>query len=730
MFASLTGPGTRDWGPKASTRAAGGRRWARVALAVLLAVGVASGAAAQDPAPDTAAVGAPVLLQEAPATADGQAADGVPATDAQGDQAVPAVDSTLAAGAAAADAGEPAPDKPDVGWLALLPALLAIAAALAFRQVIVALFLGVWAGAWIATGDLGLGWFTGLFATVQVYVLAALADSDHAAIIIFTLMIGGAVGLIQRNGGTAAIVDVATRWARSAGRGQLATAVLGTAVFFDDYANTLIVGGTMRPITDRLRVSREKLAYIVDSTAAPVACLALATTWIGYEVGLIGTAVAALPDYDEAAYSVFLNSIPYSFYPILALFFVYAISLSKRDFGPMLAAERRARQTGQLFRPGSNAEAAQAEAEAMEPPPDAPRRLVNAVLPIAVLVVGVLLGLYLTGSAAVREAGDALTFKNVIGAANSYTAMMWASLASVLVAVVMTVGQRILTLTEAMDAWYAGMRTMLLAVVILVLAWALANVNEALGTADFLVTLLSDALSPGFVPALVFVLAAATAFATGSSWGTMGILMPLVIPLAWGVLAADGLHTSGEYHHIIYSTVSAVLAGSVWGDHCSPISDTTILSSLASSCDHIDHVRTQLPYALTVGGVALLLGDDPDRVQRAVVGHAAGLRRRPARRRPVRRPARRRPGGDPGGRVAGLPLAEGARQRKGDTSERGPCSCGVWHENQAEAPRAQRPCRTAPAGGGRPSARRRIGMGQGRGLERARPADARWGTPP
>ena len=600
-----------DWvrrTPRVTRRSAA--RGLRSLLLALLAVALASGAAAQDGAalaPDSVAAERPVTLQEAPPqaplqdappTADGVAPDGLPATDAVGDSAA----------VAAAPAEEA---RPDVGWLAVVPAVLAIAAALAFRQVIVALFLGVWAGAWIVTGDPALGWASGLFATVETYVLAALANEDHAAIIIFTLMIGGVVGLIQRNGGTAAIVDVATRWARSAGRGQLATAILGTAVFFDDYANTLIVGGTMRPITDRLRVSREKLAYIVDSTAAPVACIALTTTWIGYEVGLIGTAIAALPDYDEGAYSVFLNSIPYSFYPIFALAFVYLVAVRRRDFGPMLAAERRARRTGQLFRPGSNAEAAEAEAEAMAPPPDAPRRLANAVLPILVLVVGVLAGLVITGREAVAEAGDAMTLTNVIGGANSYTAMMWASLASVLTAVVLTVGQRILTLTEAVDAWYAGMRTMLLAIVILVLAWSLANVNEALGTAEFLVNLLSGALSPGWVPALVFVLAAATAFATGSSWGAMGILMPLVIPLAWGVLAADGLHTSGEYHHIIYSTVSAVLAGSVWGDHCSPISDTTILSSLASSCDHIDHVRTQLPYALTTGAVALLIGTVP-----------------------------------------------------------------------------------------------------------------------
>ncbi|MFN3597930.1 MAG: Na+/H+ antiporter NhaC family protein, partial [Rubricoccaceae bacterium] len=515
-------------------------------------------------------------------------------------------DTTRAASPAAADGS-----TGGFGWLSLLPALVAIFAALAFRQVVVSLFLGVWLGAWIASGDALTGWFTGLFTAFQTYVLTALADSDHAAIILFSLMIGGVVGLIQKSGGTAAIVGLVTRWARSAGRGQLATAVLGTSIFFDDYANTLIVGGTMRPVTDTLRISREKLAYLVDSTAAPIAALAFATTWIGYQVGLIGTAVSRLPDYDEAAYSIFLNSVPYSFYPILALCFVYFVVLSRRDFGPMLRAERRARQTGQLFRPDSSIASTEAEADQFAPPPGAPQRLVNAVLPIGVLVAGVLGGLYLTGVSALAESGDPVTFRNVLAEANSYTAMMWGSLAAVVTAVALAVGQRILTLEQAVEAWYGGMRTMLLAIVILVLAWALSGVNDTLGTAEFLVSALSDRLHFGLVPAIVFLLAAATAFATGSSWGTMGILMPLVIPLAWGVLSADGPHTAAEYSHILYSTVAAVLGGAVWGDHCSPISDTTILSSLASQCDHIDHVRTQLPYALTVGGVALLLGTLP-----------------------------------------------------------------------------------------------------------------------
>ena len=599
-FAALTGLGTGGWGLGRSLM---------LLAAVLLAVVAASGTGAQVPT-DAPVVESSQAPTEVPDAADAPVTlDGAPVG---ADAPLPAADpdAVVAPDLAEAAADEDAPAR-DVGWLSILPALLAIAAALVFRQVIVALFLGVWLGSWIVTGDLWLGWATGLFATIQTYILDALADSDHAAIILFSMMIGGTVGLIQKNGGTAAIVALVTRWARTAGRGQFATAVLGVAIFFDDYANTLIVGGTMRPITDRLRVSREKLAYIVDSTAAPIACLAFVTTWIGYQVGLIGNAVDKLPGYDEGAYSIFLGSIPYSFYPILALFFVFSITLSKRDFGPMLKAERRARQTGQLFRPGSTAEAAQAESELLEPPAEAPKRLVNALLPIAVLVAGVLVGLWITGRASVLESGGEMSVKNVIGEANSYTAMMWASLASVVVAVLLSVGQRILTLEQAMEAWFAGMRSMLLAVVILVLAWSLSNVNDALGTAGWLTDQLSGTLSPGVVPALVFLLAAATAFATGSSWGTMGILMPLVIPLAWGVLAADGLHTSGEYTHIIYSTVSAVLAGSVWGDHCSPISDTTILSSLASQCDHVDHVRTQLPYALTVGAVALLLGTLP-----------------------------------------------------------------------------------------------------------------------
>jgi len=386
------------------------------------------------------------------------------------------------------------------------------------------------------------------------------------------------------------------------------TGLLGISIFFDDYANTLIVGNTMRPVTDRLRISREKLAYIVDSTAAPISCLAFVTTWIGYEVGLVGTAIEGIEGFNQGAYSVFLNSIPYSFYPLLALFFVFVVAFSRRDFGPMYDAEKRARETGEVLGKEAKVDEAASEGEELKPPEGTENRAYNAVIPIVVLVATVLAGLYATGSAAV---GPDAGLRKIIGEADSYAALMWGSLLGVLTAAALSLGQGILDLEQTVDAWYEGLKSMLFAMIILVLAWGLSNITEVLHTADYLVSILGEWLPAGVVPGIIFVLAAATAFATGSSWGTMGILMPLVIPLAWGVLAADGLHTEAEYHHIIYSAVSAVLAGAVWGDHCSPISDTTILSSMASQCDHIEHVRTQLPYALFAGGIAIALGTLP-----------------------------------------------------------------------------------------------------------------------
>jgi len=489
-------------------------------------------------------------------------------------------------------------------WIAILPPVLTILFALLWKRVIPALFLGIWLGAWIIN-DFGVdGLYAGLLDSFQMYVLNSLADSDHAAIILFSLMVGGMVGIISRNGGMQGIVYHIVKWANSARHACLATASMGLAIFFDDYANTLVVGNTMRSVTDSMDISRAKLAYIVDSTAAPVACIALVTTWIGYEVGLIGDAVKKLPGLDEDAYLLFLNTIPYSFYPILAIAFVFMISASGRDFGPMLKAEIQARRHGVTQE--EDVASDHQDCEVIEPIPGKPQRAINAIIPVCVMVFGVMASLYVTGMDALGDM-DQPTLRDIIGASDSYTALMWASILSMMTAVILTLSQRIMDLEEVVNAWYQGARSMFYALIILVLAWSLSEVTSVLRTADFLVAAMGDGLPTFLLPVIIFLIAAATAFATGSSWGAMGILLPLAMPLTWAVMQNSG-QTGPEHMHLLYSSISAILAGSVWGDHCSPISDTTILSSLASGCDHIEHVRTQLPYAMLVGVTALLSG--------------------------------------------------------------------------------------------------------------------------
>jgi Na+/H+ antiporter NhaC len=483
-------------------------------------------------------------------------------------------------------------------WTSILPPLVAIVLALLTRQIIPSLIVGVWLGAWLLEGMSVTGLGTSLLDTVGVHIVEALADPDHVMIIVFTLMIGGMVGIIRRNGGTDGIVKNITRWTSTSRRGQVATGGLGVAVFFDDYANSLVVGNTMRPITDRLLISREKLAYIVDSTAAPVATIGIFTTWIGFQVGLIGDAVGTI-GVEGTGFSVFLESLKYAFYPVLAVLFVFAIAATGRDFGPMMHAERRARGTGEVLREGSHLGGSDALAGELQPEEETPKRLVNAVVPIVVLVGVTLVGLVVTGE------GDNII--EVMGDGDAFSALLWGSLLAVIVAGVMSLGQRILTLGQTIDAWFSGLKSVLYVVIILTIAWALSSLTEQLGTAEYLAGALGEAIPAGLLPAILFVLAAAVAFATGTSWGTMGILTPLAIPLAWAVLQAQG-DAVPTGHPILFASVATVLAGAVWGDHCSPISDTTVISSLASQCDVVDHVRTQLPYALYVGAVATVVG--------------------------------------------------------------------------------------------------------------------------
>jgi Na+/H+ antiporter NhaC len=500
------------------------------------------------------------------------------------------------------------------GWLSLLPPLLAILLALVFRQVVPALVAGIWVGGWVVTGSP----FGGLLRTVDNYVINTLVDDGRASIIVFSLLLGGMVGMMARMGGTIGLVDALRPYATNRRRGQVVTWGMGLLIFFDDYANTLLVGNTMRPVTDRLRISREKLAYIVDSTAAPVAAIGIVSTWIGYEVGLIGNALQAVGS-EVAAYTVFLQSIPFNFYPILALVFGLMVATSLRDFGPMLRAEQRAR--GGKVLDDKAVPLSDFDSDALRPVEEQPHRWFNAVIPVVVVLTVTFLGLWFTGRQSLIDgadpAGSASIFElgfqglgTVFGAGNSFNALLWASFSGCLTALVLALSQRILSLGEALGAWTQGIRSMIVAIIILVLAWAIAAVCTDLNTSGFMVEALSDVLDPRLLPTLVFALAALTAFATGTSWGTMGILLPLAVPTAVGMAQAAGFDPDAT-HRILVGAISSVLAGAIFGDHCSPISDTTVMSSMASGCDHVDHVRTQLPYALLVATVAVVTGYIP-----------------------------------------------------------------------------------------------------------------------
>ncbi len=491
-------------------------------------------------------------------------------------------------------------------WMSILPPLIAILMALIFREVFSALFVGLLVGTTIIYYYQGATFFIaifhGLFAIVDNYILPSMSDKGHLSIIIFSMLIGGMVSLITRNGGMKGVVNILSKYASSPRMGQFVTWLLGILIFFDDYANTLVVGNTMRPVTDRLKISREKLAYIVDSTAAPVASLALITTWIGVELSYIQDGINNI-GISESAYSVFISSLDTRFYLFFTIAFVLIIIFMKRDFGPMLTAERKARKFGL-----ANHSINSSQAEEIKIPGNIKPQWYNAVIPVLVLIFGTIISLIVIGK---KVVGPGASLMEIIAAADSFQALLWASIIGTIIAIGMTLSQQLLNLKTTIESLINGFKTMLTALIILVLAWSLALITEHLHTSEFIAYSLSYfQISPFLLPTITFIFSALIAFSTGSSWGTMAILYPMILPAGWIISTEYGLDYDASMA-IFYNIVSSILAGSVFGDHCSPISDTTILSSLASSCNHIEHVRTQLPYALTVGVVSIVVGTIP-----------------------------------------------------------------------------------------------------------------------
>lgn len=497
-----------------------------------------------------------------------------------------------------------------LGALTLIPPLLTVALAFITKEVFSSLLAGIFSGLVILEGIGGAGAFLPrlgtVFSGISETILNTVTDSFHSSIIILCLSIGGMVAVVNASGGFAALGKLLTRGINSPRRASLMGQLLGMCLFFDDYANALITGPVMRNITDREGVSREKLAYIVDSTAAPVAGIAIISSWIAAELSAIESGFA-LTGIEASAYGHFFNSIPFCFYNFAAIALVFFITMTNREYGPMLRAERRAR-AGEPLKGSLTSRAPEGESGAnLEP-----GSIWSALLPVLTMILFSFAGFYYDGIKTAAEAGlvsaDAgfslsnltLAFSN----ADTVTILMKASILSSLVAIFMGCVTGKLKLAEAVESWLNGAGGILMTAIILVLAWSLSTIIGQLGTAFYIVDIVSLTLPHWLLPMLIFITCCFISFAAGS-FGCMVIVMPIVVPLAYETAAVSGIAYGQPF---VFSSIAAVLSGSIFGDHCSPVTDTTILSSLGAGCSNIDHVKTQLPYALTAAAVVSVLG--------------------------------------------------------------------------------------------------------------------------
>ena len=459
----------------------------------------------------------------------------------------------------------------DPTWVSLLPPLLAIGLAIATRQVYLSLAGGLWLG-WSILNGWHFG--TGLMETVAS-TARVLGDTGNAMVIMFTLVMGALISTVGASGGVAGFVAALERRRLvTGGRGaQLLAWVIGVIIFIESNLTVLVAGSVSRPLFDRYRNSREKLAYLIDSTSAPICILIPLNAWGATNLRLLGE--AGVPEGD--ALGVFLRSILFNFYSFAAVLLALAVVLFRLDWGPMKRAEERAAK-GEVLRPGATPMMDEGVLGGEGEPP-VPPRAANMIVPVVVLVAMMPVGLWVTG-------GGNLT------AGSGSTSVLWASLAGLATAWIMLLFQKAFTVDELTRIALRGAGGLVPLALILLLALALGGVTRELGTGVFVAGVARDVLSPAVFLPLVFVVASAIAFSIGSSWGTFAIMIPIVVPAA-AALDLD-----------LAPFLAAALSGGIFGDHCSPISDTTIISSMAAATDHVDHVRTQLPYALVGGALA------------------------------------------------------------------------------------------------------------------------------
>ncbi|EAI8053888.1 Na+/H+ antiporter NhaC family protein [Campylobacter upsaliensis] len=519
------------------------------------------------------------------------------------------------------------------GFITLLPPFIAIILAFITKDVILSLFMGVLSGTFLLSLASNI-FFVDTIALINIYdtlvesfskiisyVLKSTSDPVNAGIILQILCIGGLVALITKMGGAKAIALQFAKRAKTAISAQLNTWFIGLLIFFDDYANLLIVGPIMRPLADKFKISREKFAFIIDSTAAPVAGIAIISTWIGLEVSLIKNAYASIGIDNISAFGIFVETIPYRFYNIFMLFFVALTAIMGREFGSMYAAQIRAKTTGQIApMPKSAAlDTAELEDQFLAPKDGIEIRAFDAIVPVMTLIILAILGFYFNGFSVLEgeELANAKanplsfeTLRSAFGSADSSIVLFQAALFAAIVAIFIGVRRRIFNIKEAIETWIYGWKTMIFTIVLLLLAWSLSSIVKDLGTSTFITHLLADKLPEFILPATIFAFASLISFAIGTSYGTMGVLMPLAVPLAFEVAKLNGLESEALHHYMVLN-ISCVLTGAIFGNHCSPISDNVILSSMSAKCDHMEHVRTQIPYALFICAISLFTGYIP-----------------------------------------------------------------------------------------------------------------------
>jgi Na+/H+ antiporter NhaC len=457
---------------------------------------------------------------------------------------------------------------------ALTPPIIAISLALITKEVYSSLFLGILTGALLIAGFEPVGGLNQLFPNGMMTVLA---DKWNVGILVFLVILGMMVQLMNRTGGSAAFGAWASTRIKSRAGAQLSTMLLGCVIFIDDYFNCLTVGSVMRPVTDKHKISRAKLAYLIDSTAAPVCIIAPISSWAAAVAGFVK---------GENGIHIFVQSIPFNFYALLTLLMMIFIILMKIDYGPMLLHENNASK-GDLFTTTKSKETNEKNQKE-----EKQGKVSDLVIPVVLLIIGCVIGMIYTGGFF-----DGKSFAEAFAASDASVGLVLGSSVALVITIVYYLVRQSLTFSDCMDCLPEGFKQMVPAMLILTFAWTLKDMTDSLGAATYVANVVESSAGGlmGFLPAIIFVVAAGLAFASGTSWGTFGILIPIVVSC---------FHRVDPQLMII--SISACMAGAVCGDHCSPISDTTIMSSAGAQCEHINHVTTQLPYAMTVAFVSFV----------------------------------------------------------------------------------------------------------------------------